>query len=190
MGTSVQFECTRCGACCSQKDIIITLTGKDIKRMSLFLGFSADEILRPLDFYLVPSGEEIPKGLKEIPSINTERGRAFVALTRMDSNECVFLKNNLCMIHSIRPSVCVAFPFVFREDDGELEWGLSAKKEICPGLGAGPEIEPSELEAIAEAVLEDLRVFREFVKEWNAKAEDATARAFVEAVLSDPRFAV
>ncbi|UCH05964.1 MAG: YkgJ family cysteine cluster protein [Candidatus Thorarchaeota archaeon] len=190
LGTGVRFECTKCGACCSQKDILITLTAKDIARMSSSLGLSVDETLRALDFYVVSPGQEIPVGLKEIPTINTERGPAWVALKKMDGKECVFLKDNLCMIHEIRPSVCVSFPFIFKEGDGEFEWGLSAKKEICPGIGTGPEIEPSELEATAGSVLDDLRDFRKFVNEWNSRSEDATARSFVEAVLSNPRFAL
>lgn len=158
--------------------------------MSFSLGFSVDETLRALDFYIVPTGQEIPEGLKEIPTVNTERGPAWLALKKMNGNECVFLKDSLCMIHRIRPAVCVSFPFVFEEGDGELEWGLSAKKEICPGIGTGPEIEPAELEAAAMSVLEDLREFKEFVKEWNANNEDGTARSFVEAVLSNSRFTV
>ena len=89
--------------------------------MSFSLGFSVDETLRALDFYVVPGGQEIPEGLKEIPSINTERGPAWVALKKMNGAECVFLKDSLCMIHRIRPSVCVSFPFVFKDGDGELE---------------------------------------------------------------------
>ena len=158
--------------------------------MFLSLGFSVDEILRALDFYIIPTGEEIPEGLRDFPTVDTERGPAWVALKKMDGNECVFLQNNLCLIHPIRPSVCVAFPFVFKDSDGELVWGLSAKKEICPGIGTGPVVESSELEAIAESVLGDFREFKEFANEWNARTEDVTARSFVEAVLSDPRFSV
>ncbi len=169
---------------------MITLTGSDVARMAFSLGFSVDETLRALDFYIVPTGQEIPEGLREIPSIYTERGPAWIALKKMNSNQCVFLKNNLCMIHSIRPSVCVAFPFVFREGDNDLEWGLSAKKEICPGIGTGPEVTPAELEAIALSVLEELREFRQFIDEWNADSEVGTARSFVEALLSSPRFSV
>ena len=146
--------------------------------------------MRALDFYIIPTGEEMPEGLKDFPTVNTERGPAWVALKKMDDSQCVFLKGNLCMIHTIRPSVCVAFPFVFKENDGELVWGLSAKKEICPGIGTGPELESSELEAIAESVLDDFREFREFANEWNNKNKDGSARAFVEAVLSDSCFTV
>lgn len=156
--------------------------------MAFSLGFSVDETLRALDFYIVPDGQEIPEGLKEIPTINTERGPAWVALKKFDGSECIFLKDNLCMIHGIRPSVCVSFPFTFKEGEGELEWGLSAKKEICPGIGAGPEVTPAELEATALSVLEELREFGEFVNEWNANDEEGTARSFVEAVLSSSRF--
>jgi Fe-S-cluster containining protein len=158
--------------------------------MSFSLGLSVDDTLRAIDFYVVPAGQEVPDGLKGIPTVKTERGPAWVALKKLDGEKCVFLKENLCMIHRIRPSVCISFPFVFKEEDGEFEWGLSAKKEICPGLGIGSEVEPAELEATAVSVLEDIREFTDFVKEWNENNKDGTARGFLEAVLSSSRFAI
>lgn len=164
------------------------MTGRDITRLSTFLGLSVPQVMRALDFYVLSIGETIPDGLREIPSVDTERGPAFVAFRRMENHECVFLKEDLCMIHPIRPSVCVSFPFVFSGEKRDISWGLNAMKEICPGLDTGPEVVASELEETAVAVLDDIRVYQEFSEEWNKIEENPTAQSFVEAVISDPRF--
>ena len=52
--------------------------------------------------------------------MKTEQGTAYVALKKLDDGSCVFLDNNLCLIHPIRPAVCASFPFVFRRDDDEI----------------------------------------------------------------------
>ena len=140
----IQFECTKCGACCREDSLLVTVTGRDIARISQGLGLDSNEVIRALDFYLV-SGEDTPEGLRDIPPVNTEHGLAYVALKKLENGDCVFLKDNLCMIHAIRPGVCMSFPFVFWDEGDENTWGLSAKKEICPGLGEGPVVDVSEL---------------------------------------------
>jgi hypothetical protein len=79
---------------------------------------------------------------------------------------------------------------VFRDDSDEKTWGLSAKKELCPGLGQGPDADESELRELAITVLEELAIFKEFVEEWNQKQDNPTAKVLVESILSDVRFIV
>jgi Fe-S-cluster containining protein len=136
------------------------------------------------------SGDESPEGLRDFPAVNTEKGRAYIALKKMDNGDCVFLKDNLCMIHLIRPSVCMSFPFVFQDVGGERTWGLSAKKDICPGLGEGPQVEVSDLQELAVSVLEDLKLFQEFAEEWNSDMENPTVKKMIDMILSDPRFSM
>ncbi|MFX0053777.1 MAG: YkgJ family cysteine cluster protein [Promethearchaeota archaeon] len=189
MGTKVHFECTKCGACCREEELLVTVTGNDIVRLSLFLGMSASETLRALDFYLLPeNGGNPPVGMRDIPSVNTEHGAAYMALRKMENNECIFLSDDLCMIHQFRPGVCRSFPFVFQEKEGETTWGLSAVKEICPGLGAGTEIGIDELEDISFDILRELSLYREFVSEWNENQETPSALLLIETILSDTRF--
>ncbi|MHA2310778.1 MAG: YkgJ family cysteine cluster protein [Candidatus Thorarchaeota archaeon] len=186
----MQFECTKCAACCCEEGLLVTVTGNDIARISLVLDLSASEMLRALDFYVPKENEEVPHGLNRIPAVNTERGPAYIALRKMENSECVFLSENLCMIHKIRPGVCKSFPFVFQEKDSSATWGLSAMKEICPGLGTGPEVTEKELEETSQLVLRELREHQEFADEWNANEANPTALSLIMAILSDPRFAV
>jgi len=168
----------------------VTVTGHDIVRLSFFLGISSSETLRALDFYVLPEGgSDPPVGMRDIPAVNTENGPAYIALRRMENNECIFLSDDLCMIHQFRPGVCRSFPFVFQEKGGETTWGLSAVKEICPGLGTGSEIGIDELEDISVPVLRELSLYREFVSEWNENQDNPSASLLIETILSDSRFA-
>lgn len=184
----IHFECIKCGACCREDNLLVTVTGRDLFRISMILGLESSELVRAVDFYLV-SGINAYDGLRDFPSLNTERGPAFVALKKLENGDCVFLKDDLCMIHSIRPVVCRSFPFVFQDAGDHRRWGLSAMKRICPGLGSGPKVNGSELIELADTVLEDLVLFREFAEEWNL-VEEPCAQKLIDAILSDSRFSV
>jgi Fe-S-cluster containining protein len=153
------------------------------------LNLDSSEVIRALDFYL-SAGIETPDGLRDYPAVNTEKGLAYVALKKLENGDCVFLKDNLCMIHAIRPAACMSFPFVFSNSDDSTFWGLSALKQICPGLGSGPQVRGSELKELAITILEHLDIYNEFAKEWNHEEENPTAAGLVEKILSDPRFIV
>ncbi len=186
--TEIQFECKMCGVCCSQPDLIITVTGHDVVRIARGLGLSGAEVLRALDFYLLEDVEFIPRGLRDIPAFKSEHGLAYMALRKLDGVSCVFLHNNLCMIHPIRPGACMSFPFTFRVESGTLFWGLSAKQDICPGLGNGETISKDHLYNLGRPILEEINIYREFVNEWNKLNIDHTAAKFVEAILANSVF--
>jgi len=186
----VRFECIKCGECCRQDGLIVTVTGRDVARLSSTLGMAAPELLRALDFYVLPKNGNAPKGLRDTPLLKTESGKAYMALRKMESGDCVFLKDNQCMIHPIRPFVCRTFPFVFRDVAGEVKWGLSSMKDICHGIGEGSKVTEQELVELCIAALEDLAIYREFAETWNETTAEPTAIGFLEAILSDVRFSV
>ncbi len=184
----LRFECTKCGACCRDENLLVTVTGGDIVRIAAVLGLSPNEMLKSLDFYVVSNDESIPVGLERFPSVATESGLSYIALKKMENGECVFLKEHLCMIHPVRPVVCRSFPFVFDDSDGQRAWGLSAKKEICPGLGTGPQVSEIEIAELADSILPDIQIYREFAKEWNDNQISPTALDLLKTIISDTRF--
>ncbi|MFW9893327.1 MAG: YkgJ family cysteine cluster protein [Candidatus Thorarchaeota archaeon] len=188
LDAQVNFECTKCGACCREESILVTLTGRDLTRISMALGLNTNELIRALDFY-ISDGINSLDGLRDFPALSTEKGPAYIALKKMENGDCIFLKENLCMIHAIRPVVCMSFPFVFQDEEDQRKWGLSAMKHICPGLGSGPKVLESELIKLADTVLEALFVFREFAEEWNKK-DEVSAEKLIDTILSDSRFSV
>ncbi|MHA1289761.1 MAG: YkgJ family cysteine cluster protein, partial [Candidatus Thorarchaeota archaeon] len=113
------FECTKCGACCRDEYLLVTVTGSDIVKIGAVLGLGPNEILKALDFHIVSDGMTTPVGLERMSSVATERGLAFMALKKMDNDDCIFLKEDLCMIHPVRPLVCKSFPFTFDESNGQ-----------------------------------------------------------------------
>lgn len=159
------------------------MTGKDIIRLSKGLGLTAEEILRALDFYILGESESLPKGLQEVSRIKTEKGLAIIALRKVNEGDCVFLEDNLCMIHPIRPAVCRSFPFTFRDDGGILTRGFSSMREICPGLGEGDFVDIDDLNALGLEILKELSYYEKFVKKWNEDKESTTALTFIEDVL-------
>ncbi len=184
----IHFECIQCGACCSQKEMIVPLTGRDISRLAYAIGIDAHQMLRVVDFYIQSDSSSFPQGLQDTPRVNTENGMAVMALKKNESGECIFLENDLCIVHPARPGVCRSFPFVFYETNHGISFGLSAMKSICPGLGEGKEVSSSELKKIAQEVLEDMSMFQEFVREWNDGEFSHSAALLVEKILTDIRF--
>jgi Fe-S-cluster containining protein len=182
-----KFECTKCGACCREDTMLITVTGSDIFRISTALGLSPEETIRALDFYVIDENNAIPVGLLGIPSAETERGLVIIALKKMENGDCIFLKDDICMIHTLRPIVCRSFPFVFRENTDGRTWGLSAMKHICPGLGIGPRISEKDIQDLSVLVLESIETYRAFVAEWNS-LPISTALELIRTIISDPRF--
>lgn len=182
------FECTKCGACCRDENLLVTVTGSDIVKIAAVLGLGPDDLVKAFDFYIATDGVPTPVGLERISSVATERGLAFVALKKMESGDCIFLKENLCMIHPIRPLVCRSFPFVFDDSNGQRTWGLSAKKEICPGLGIGPQISESEIEEMANTILPRLKIYKEFTGEWNKGETSPSVLELLTRILSEPKF--
>ena len=186
----IHFECVRCGACCSQKEMIVPLTGRDLTRLAYALGINAHQMLRVVDFYIQSDSSSFPQGLQETARVRTEKGMAVMALRKDDSGKCIFLENSLCMVHPARPGICRSFPFVFHETANGFSIGLSAMKSICPGLGTGKEVSSTELENLAQEVLEDISIFHEFVREWNGGEISHSASLLIEKILSDIRFIV
>lgn len=184
----IRFECIRCGACCSSKEMLVTVTGRDVSRIALALGLDAGQMLRVIDFYLHVENDPLPLGLRHIDRVRTEKGLAILALKKNEVGACVFLENNLCLIHPARPGVCRAFPFVFFKDARATSWGLSALNTLCPGLGQGPEVHSASLHEVAEDVLEDISIYSEFVQEWNEQNHEHSALFLIESILSDIRF--
>jgi Fe-S-cluster containining protein len=181
------FECTKCGACCREESILITLTGCDIAQISRALELSPEETLRALDFYIVDKNQSTPRGLQDIPAPMTERGPAFIALKKMDNGDCIFLKDNLCMIHAIRPLACKSFPFTFSERADEQFWGLSAAKHICPGLGTGPSVQAADLLKLSREVRKSLHEYGKFVNKWNKRLRP-NSLDLIRAIVSESVF--
>lgn len=88
------FECQRCGNCC-RGDGFVRVTPEEIRKIAEFLDISVQEccnkyIMQVSDGYW----------LKDKPN-----------------KDCVFLEDNLCAIHPVKPKQCRDFPWKWRTKD-------------------------------------------------------------------------
>jgi uncharacterized protein len=110
-GTDEIFTCTTCGACCRGFGGTILHPG-DIGRIAAFLKISekrlVDEFCEVRDRRVYPS--QGPDGF------------------------CVFHKDGLCGIHSVKPSMCRRWPFIESVLADVRNWRAMAT--VCPGMRA------------------------------------------------------
>jgi len=126
---NIRFSCTRCGKCCSlEVPVVLSDIELWVKRgrydiISNIVKKKASETLRKifnLSFY-------------------------YTFKRKSSTKECIFLKDNVCSIYSLRPLVCRLFPFAYSEDELSIHpWAL----ENCEGLGKGEVFSRRELSVL------------------------------------------
>ncbi len=85
------FKCNRCGACCKDRDVPLTLD--DIFRLSEFMGMGPDE-------FFAEYCDERPKheNVIALPTL------------RKNGECCCFLEENICRVHFVKPAACEHMP--------------------------------------------------------------------------------
>jgi Fe-S-cluster containining protein len=132
----VQFECNRCGLCCGdtkQKSRHILLLDTEAKRIAL-------------------------KTFKLLTDFSTEINDKFpycYEMKKTNEDKCVFLKENLCTIYSLRPLICMFYPFELKFDDGKVLHVFSFTTE-CPIIGTGKNFGRKDFERLFELAQERL----------------------------------
>lgn len=102
------FVCRQCGACCRIKNGIVRVSDEEVARIAGYLGMSEQD-------FIANETEIAPDR------------RGLVLKSRPDGS-CAYLdKDNLCMIHPVKPAKCASFPY---------EWTNADSNEVCPGLAA------------------------------------------------------
>lgn len=172
----MQFSCIKCGACCSDEIIKITLTHIDLLR--LFTDTQdIEKIKKLLSVYILPKDNVSEKQIKNeimekmvISPIIMHEGEGFICLKKKDDNKsCIFLKNNQeCSIYQIRPLACRTFPFFYSFEKSNNPMIFTKRAlEICPGIGKGKIIDINKLKENGENVLKELANFSYFTKTLN-----------------------
>ncbi|GAX84283.1 hypothetical protein CEUSTIGMA_g11705.t1 [Chlamydomonas eustigma] len=108
-----KFHCTQCGKCCTGKGEIwvkekeaTTISDHLNVQLSTFLSTYVKQYNKYKGFWLLKS--------------------------RNDSESCIFLEDNKCSIHSVRPSQCSTYPWWPELMDKE-RWDWE-KENICEGF--------------------------------------------------------
>ncbi len=112
----LQFECTKCGKCCTGFPGYVYLSETDIEKIAEFLHMNTERFLK--------------KYTKRVRVFNESR----FSLTEKVHFDCIFL-DKLCTIYSVRPYQCKTYPFWKRHLVSEREWIKTG--EFCPGINRG-----------------------------------------------------
>jgi len=104
------FECQQCGECCNGFGGTY-VTPKDIINISAYINFDPEKFI---GHYCDPSGSKY-------------------VLTLGRDGLCIFFdKKRQCTIHSVKPYMCKAWPFIKTLINNPENWNIMANS--CPGM--------------------------------------------------------
>ena len=125
---AAKFACRCCGACCSGADNEVMVTPDEVEVLMQETGLAFADIAEPY-----PDWMEYPDGTKITFGWVLKRGA--------DGN-CMFLKENRCIVYASRPHICRTYPFML--DGAEL---IISE---CPAVGCST---CTDAEETADALL-------------------------------------
>ncbi|MBI2855838.1 MAG: YkgJ family cysteine cluster protein [Chloroflexi bacterium] len=155
----IKFRCTLCGWCCRNYTPLVT--AEDARRIQ-------ERLRKPLSSFVVFYRLED----FTVPLVDDERifltrhGPLVMGLARQE-DACVFLKDNLCSIHTFKPGICQAFPFQPVEP-GDVQGPFVLLDDPCDGRNASDEVVAQESARHSyEGFIYDYHEYVELVKTWN-----------------------
>ena len=124
------FECMQCGSCCSGPG-------------AGYIWVARPEIEIIADFLKISVGQLRQKYLRRV-------GLRTTIIEQSGTKDCIFLQRSngrkICMIYSVRPSQCRAWPFWPNNLTGPNTWNKAAQK--CSGINRGRLYSYEEIEKI------------------------------------------
>jgi uncharacterized protein len=107
----LRFACTECGKCCTGEPGYVWISQEEIEEMAAFLEIPVKEFV---ERYTRQVDGEL--SLKEYPR----------------TYDCIFLRDNKCMVYKARPKQCRTFPFWEETLESKEAWEKAARR--CEGI--------------------------------------------------------
>ncbi|MBM3943508.1 MAG: YkgJ family cysteine cluster protein [SAR202 cluster bacterium] len=162
----IKWRCTLCGECCKQ--YVPLVLPEDVQRiqsslhrpMSSFITFYREtDFQGPLDESYQPQ------------LFQTKHGKLVMGLNRVDLEGgevgCIFVKDNVCSIHSFKPLVCRQYPFQ-PVDTANINGPFRLMENPCFGRHATDELVPEPpLRKNYILFHQKQDAYLEKIKEWN-----------------------
>ena len=130
---NIHFKCDRCTLCCGDTE--------NRKRSILLLETEAQRISKKTSMK-IDDFAEATRGFKPYN---------YKIRKRTKDRKCVFLKENLCSIYSLRPLICMFYPFQL-ENAGHERYMFLYTNE-CPGIGKGEELKKAFFQNLFQTFL-------------------------------------
>jgi len=114
---NVHFDCKRCGLCCGDT--------KQKTRHILLLETEAKKIAAHTYGLITDFSVEIKDKFPYVYEVKKTR-----------DGSCVFLKDNQCSIYTLRPLICMFYPFELKFNEDQRLHNFDFTLE-CPGINQG-----------------------------------------------------
>jgi Fe-S-cluster containining protein len=146
--------CLRCGRCCTQFGVCITLF--DIKRIADATGKAPMHFISLIDDYENRERKE--------PAIIID-GKPMLLVLKRDAKEvCCFYSGNGCAAYENRPMLCRCYPFVLQ--NGKL---IELKSRACQKKWVLDDDEKAQYERDASQYEKELAAYKRIADEWNKR---------------------
>jgi len=125
----LQFECLKCGKCCSGFPGFVYLSIEDIKEICSFLDLDNKQF--------------ISRYTRTVHIFRQKR----LSLIEKSGYDCIFWDRSekLCTIYPARPYQCKSYPFWKSNLVSEREW--KKVQDFCPGVNRGRVYSREEIES-------------------------------------------
>jgi len=149
----LQFECTKCGGCCSGFPGYVWLSEPELERLRTHLG---------LEWAVF-----ISRYTKVVRGFGPPR----ISLIEKQGFDCIFFdygadpvgSDKICTVYDTRPYQCRSYPFWKKNLVYRSDWDRTA--QFCPGLNKGRTYSPEEIEEFLSFVPEyNIRRFSQAVR--------------------------
>lgn len=117
----LQFECHRCGHCCTFPGGVVYATEKEFRTIAAHLNLTFEAFLETY----------------------TENSDGYVTLKSPNDGPCIFYDNG-CSIYPVRPTQCRTFPFWPDILKSQKRW--DNESELCCGMDKGKLWSEKEIE--------------------------------------------
>lgn len=169
-----RFTCQKSGHCCCDREIIVTLTYRDIFRLFTALEKNFHKLLNQISFYKLNNSTR--PSLKEqlvLTPIQTSQGNIIPGLRKREDDSCIFYFRPDCSIYSHRPLACKNYPLAFITEKNEIScvWAKKSLKS-CPGIGKGSIIELNEIKKRGNDYFKEINTHNHVVGELNIEASN------------------
>ncbi len=169
-----RFTCQRSGHCCCDREIIVTLTYRDIFLLYKVLEQNFHELLKQISFYrLDKSTKSLLKEHMVLTPIQTSQGDIIPGLKKRKDNSCIFYFKPNCTIYSHRPLACKNYPLAFIKEKKEIlcVWAKKSLK-TCPGIGKGQLLKLNEIKNRGTDYFKEINLHNHVVNELNIEAKN------------------
>ncbi|MFX0122012.1 MAG: YkgJ family cysteine cluster protein [Candidatus Hodarchaeota archaeon] len=165
-----RFKCQQSGHCCSNSNIIVTLTYRDLFRLFTKLDKDFRILLQKVSFYKLDKYNQVLQKQMVLKPIQTSEGNIIPGLRKLNEI-CTFYARPNCLIYPFRPMSCRSYPLAYIKRGGRIvcTWVKNSQK-TCPGIGKGAVLSHSFVENLGKEFFQEIETHNHVVRELNKEA--------------------